>query len=111
MSSNIVNMGGVRYPVIPVPLVFSDIVPKVFDKNPVTSLNPTVRFRVKWSSVNSLYSEQFAGVLEKLVQKVQSLISQYYFRYSKFKYNVAHKFSRYIFRVLHWNQFSHDIFC
>ena len=72
MSSIIVNIGGVGYPVIPVPLVFSDIVSKVFDNNPVTSFNPTVRFRVKSSSVNSLNSEQFAGVLEKLAQNVRS---------------------------------------
>ena len=35
-------MGGVGYPVIPVPLVFSDIMSKVFNKNPVTSLDPTL---------------------------------------------------------------------
>ena len=104
-------MAGVGYPVIPVPLDFSDLVSKVFGKNPVTSLNPTVRFRVKRGSVDSLYSEQFAGVLENLAQNVRSLISQYCFRFSKFEYNVGHKFSRYSFRILHWDRYDHDKLC
>jgi len=66
-------MSNVGYPVIPVRLVFSDIVPKVFDKNPVTSLNPTVRFRAKRISVNSLYSEQFAGFFFKDGKKISFL--------------------------------------
>jgi len=54
------------YPILPIPLNFRDLVPKVFNKNPVSPFDSAVRFRVECSGVNSLYSKQFESILKHL---------------------------------------------
>ena len=55
VARDVVHLGGVRYPVVQVPLVFRYIVTEVIYNNPVSSLKTSVRLWVERGCMDLLY--------------------------------------------------------